>query len=57
MTTETNDILISSRVNRSLYDKILKRQQDAKRLTGIEPSVSEVVRAMIEDAAANGKRR
>jgi len=51
-------VQVATRISRSLYAKILKRQSEAKRLTGVEPSVSAVVRAMIEEAAsAGGKRR
>jgi hypothetical protein len=56
--TESNEVQVAARVSRSLHAKIIKRQVDAKRLTGIEPSISEVVRAMLEEAATgNGKRR
>lgn len=45
------EIVIASRVDKALYGKILKRQRHLKKLTGIEPSVSAVVRSMIEEAA------
>jgi hypothetical protein len=54
--TENNEVQIASRVSKALHAKIVKRQMEAKRLTGIEPSISEVIRAMLEEAA-NGKRR
>ena len=54
--TVTHDIQIAARVSKPIYDKILKRQQEAKRLTGIEPSISEVVRAMLEEAAGERRR-
>jgi hypothetical protein len=63
MSTENEaEIQITARVSKSTYVKIQDRQKEAKRLTGIEPSISAVVRAMIEDAAAgktngSGKRR
>ena len=56
MTTDTYDIQIASRVSKALYAKIVERQQEAKRLTGIEPSISEVVRAMVAQAAAEKRR-
>jgi hypothetical protein len=56
VTTEPQDIQLATRVGKSLYEKIVKRQKEAKGLTGIEPSISEVVRAMLEEAA-NGKRK
>ena len=54
--TEPQDIQLATRVGKSLHDKILKRQQEAKKMTGIEPSISEVVRALLEEATS-GKRR
>lgn len=51
------DILISTRVSGSQYDKILKRQRKLKELTGIEPSVSAVLRVMIEEATANDEKK
>jgi hypothetical protein len=55
--TENDEVQIAARVSKSLYAKILDRQKRAKRLTGIEPSISAVVRAMIEEVAdGNGKR-
>jgi len=53
-----NDIQIAARVSKPLYARIVKQQQEAKRLTGIEPSISEVVRLLVERGLdANGKRR
>ena len=52
------EVQIAARISKSTYGKILDRQKKARRLTGIEPSISAVVRAMIEEAAGtNGKRR
>lgn len=52
------EVQIAARVSKSLYAKIVERQKDAKRLTGIEPSISAVVRAMIEESAdSKGKKR
>lgn len=52
------EVMISTRVSKSLHAKILERQKEAKRLTGIEPSVSAVTRAMLEEAAAaSGRKR
>ena len=53
-----SDVQLALRVGKPLYAKILDRQKEAKKLTGIEPSVSAVVRAMLEEAAEkNGKKR
>jgi len=49
------DVMVATRVSKSLYVKILKRQRELKKLTGIEPSVSAVLRAMIAEAAS-GRR-
>lgn len=53
------EVMISTRVSKALHAKILERQREAKRLTGIEPSVSAVTRAMLEEAAAaaGGRKR
>jgi len=48
---------ISVRVDSELYEKILERQREAKRLTGIEPTVSAVMRAMLEEAASSSHKR
>jgi hypothetical protein len=57
-TENESEVQISARVGQATYTKILERQREAKRLTGIEPSISAVVRAMIEDAAkTNGRKR
>jgi len=47
-TDETHDIQIASRVSKTVYDRLLRHQQKVKQLTGIEPSVSEIVRALVE---------
>jgi len=52
-----NDIQIAARVSKALHARIVKQQQEAKRLTGIEPSISDVVRLLLERGLdANGKR-
>ena len=57
-TEEGQGVQLAFRVNQTLYDKMLKKQQDAKRLTGFEPSLSEVARQLIERGLeANGKKR
>lgn len=55
--TENDEVQIAARVSKSLYAKIVKRQKKSKDLTGIEPSISAVIRAMLEEAASrNGNR-
>jgi hypothetical protein len=57
MENET-DVQIATRVDRALYAKIVERQKEAKKLTGVEPSVSAIVRVMLAEAAEkNGKKR
>jgi hypothetical protein len=58
METDDSDVQIATRVDRSLYEKIVKRQEEAKRLTGLEPSISAIVRVMLAEAAEkNGRKR
>lgn len=45
------ETVVATRVDKTLYAKIVKRQQAARKLTGIEPSISAVVRTMIAEAA------
>jgi hypothetical protein len=55
---EAHEKAIGIRMSQTLYDKIVKKQQDAKKLTGFEPPLSEVARQLIERGLeANGKRR
>jgi hypothetical protein len=51
------DISIAARVDRPLYEKILRRQREVRQLTGIEPSLSAVVRALLTEAPASVKGR
>lgn len=52
------EVQIWARVSKSTHAKILERQKEAKKLTGIEPSVGAVVRVMLEEAAeAKGRKR
>lgn len=54
----SESIQVFARVDRQLHDRILQRQAEAKKLTGIEPSISEIVRMLIERGlAANGRKR
>lgn len=54
MAETTEDIImVATRVSKQLHAKILKRQRALKQLTGIEPSVSAVVRSMISEATLN----
>jgi hypothetical protein len=53
--TEDNQIQLAIRVPKSLYAVILNRQKRAKKLSGFEPSVSEVARAMLAESAERDK--
>lgn len=54
---KASDIMVATRVSPELHAKILRRQRAAKKFTGIEPSVSAIVRAMIEEARDQPVRR
>jgi hypothetical protein len=45
---DDNEIMIATRVSKTLYAKLLKRQRELEKLTGIEPSVSAIMRASLE---------
>ncbi len=45
-----------ARVSKEIHERIVQQQKEAKRLTGIEPSVAEVVKMLIERGLANGKK-
>ena len=54
----TEEIMVSTRISRPLHAKILERQEEAKQKTGFEPTVSAVVRMMLEEApGAKRKKR
>lgn len=56
-TTETTRQL-GIRVEKTLYKRLEEEQKKTKKLTGYEPSISDVVRVLIEKGLeANGKRR
>jgi hypothetical protein len=45
---KNEDIALATRVPRALYERILGRQREVQQLTGIEPSVSALIRASLE---------
>ena len=55
--SDENEIMIATRVSKKLYARILKRQREAEKLTGVAPSISALARAMIEEASCSPKRR
>lgn len=57
MSTNTDGgVQIAVRVSRALYARILERQREAKRRSGIEPSLSSVVRVLLEEATVRGRK-
>jgi hypothetical protein len=57
-TDENQDMQLGLRVSKTLYNEIVKKQQEAKKLTGFEPPLSEVARRLIERGLeSNGKRK
>ena len=45
---ERQDIVLGARVSKQLQAKIVAEQQRIEKLTGIKPSINEVVRLLIE---------
>ena len=56
-TANESEVMVGTRLSKTLHAKLLKHQRDLKRLTGIEPSVSAIVRAMIEESLDNKRQR
>lgn len=53
-----SDVRVSARISKAHYQKILEIQKEAKKQTGYTPTISTVIRMMIEEAPGpNGKRR
>jgi len=48
MTDEPHDIIMGARVSKRLYAKIVAEQQRIVELTGVKPSINEVVRMLLE---------
>jgi hypothetical protein len=58
MAEETYDIVLGARVSKRINAKILAEQRRLTKLTGIRPSLNEVVRLLLEKGLeANGRRR
>lgn len=55
---ERQEIVLGARVGKSLHSKILAEQQRLAKMTGIKPSINEVVRVLIERGlGTSGKKR
>ena len=57
MAEETYDITIGARVSKRQHELLLAEQKRLGRLSGIDPSLNEGVRLLIERGLANGKKR
>jgi hypothetical protein len=61
MTEEIYDIVLGARVSKRINDEILAEQQRIAKMSGIKPSINEVVRMLIEKGLrannSNGRRR
>jgi len=44
------EIQVATRVSKSLHAKLLKKQKEVKKLTGYAPSISAIVRLVLEEA-------
>lgn len=50
--------MLGARIGKQLHAKILAEQQRLAKMTGIKPSINEIVRLLIERGLeANGKKR
>ena len=49
---KTANVSVFSRVSPEIYEAIKKRQAKAKKLTGIEPRISDIVRVMLAESVA-----
>lgn len=58
-TEETQDVILGSmRISKRLHAEVVAEQQRLKKLTGgIEPTLVDVIRMLIERGLANGKKR
>lgn len=57
MVEEAYDIVLGARVSKRINDKILAEQGRIARLTGIKPSINEVVRMLIESGLDARRKR
>ncbi len=54
---EEPEIQVATRVNAALHAKIVERQQEAKKAIGVEPSISAIVRVLLEEALSAKKKK
>lgn len=51
------DVMVATRLNPVLYAKLLKRREILREITGIELSISDVLRSIVEDSPMPAKPR
>jgi hypothetical protein len=56
-TKERQDVLIGVRVGKKLHAKIVAEQRNVSKTTGLEPSINEIVRMLIEKGLAGERKR
>lgn len=54
---ETYDIILGARVSKSMNEEILAEQQRISKMTGIKPSINEVVRMLLEKGLRSSNRK
>ncbi len=47
---KSDETVVGTRLSKPLLDKVVRRQQEIRKLTGCEPSIAAVLRAMVEEA-------
>lgn len=58
MVSKDSGISVATRLNKQQYQKLLKRQRTLKQITGVEVSISAVLRSLVEEAGdMNPKRK
>lgn len=54
---ERQEIVLGARIGKHLHAKILAEQQRIAKMTGIKPSINEIVRLLIEKGLKAGTKR
>lgn len=53
---DSAEVRIAARISKAHHEKILAIQKETKKKVGYEPTISDIIRKMIEDAP-DGKKR
>jgi hypothetical protein len=56
-TKERQDVLLGVRVGKKLHSKIVTERQRIEKMTGIEPSINEVVRLLLEKGLEASRKK